>query len=263
MLAPADLFDLEGHRHPQLFDVEFVWEVLKRIKSHIRETIEPNVDEIRNRGDVLPQTVVMHHGKIIDSGFSIASGSVGKGQMVVKHDHEQLEGATVVYAGSSLLSSDIQLGQGSIIEPGALLKAGCIIGDMTEVRQGAYLRGDCLIGDRCVVGHTTEAKNALLLDDAKAGHFAYIGDSVLGHNVNLGAGTKLANLKLTGSGVVLRVDKQTYNTGLRKFGAIIGDDVETGCNSVTSPGTILGQGAMVFPNATVRPGYYRPRTLVK
>jgi len=263
MLAPSDLFFLDSFQHKELFNVEYVWEVLREISGHIEESINPNVDGLRVNGDVLPTTVVLHDEKTIDSDFRIKFGSVTKGQMEVKYKNEILKDATVVFAGSSFLSNLIQLGKGCVIEPGALMKEGCIIGDYTEVRQGAYLRGSCLVGNRCVVGHTSEVKNAVLMDDAKAGHFAYIGDSILGNDVNLGAGTKLANLKMTGSAIVLRIEKKRYETGLRKFGAIIGDRVETGCNSVTTPGTILGKGSMVFPNATVHPGFYPPRSLVR
>lgn len=129
------------------------------------------------------------------------------------------------------------------------------------MRQGAYIRGNVLIGEHCVVGHATEIKSSVLLGDSKAGHFAYIGDSILGR-VNLGAGTKLANLKITGSPIVITVAGKEYHTGLKKFGAILGDGVETGCNSVTAPGTILGKDVRRYPNGTAR-GYYPPKTIIK
>ena len=115
-----------------------------------------------------------------------------------------------------------------------------MIGSDTEIRQGAYIRGDCLVGKGCVVGHTTEIKGSIMMDGAKAGHFAYIGDSILGNDVNLGAGTKLANLKMMAGSIVVTADKKRYDTGRRKLGAILGDRTETGCNSVTSPGTLMG-----------------------
>jgi NDP-sugar pyrophosphorylase family protein len=149
-----------------------------------------------------------------------------------------------------------------VVEPGALVRGPVIIGSNTEIRQGAYVRGNCIVGDRCVVGHTTEMKNAVMFNDAKAGHFAYIGDSVLGNNVNLGAGTKCANLKLTGSEVVVRAKRKTYETGLRKFGVIFGDNVETGCNSVTSPGVLMGKSSLVYPNVNVPSGYYPYRSIM-
>jgi bifunctional N-acetylglucosamine-1-phosphate-uridyltransferase/glucosamine-1-phosphate-acetyltransferase GlmU-like protein len=263
MIKAQDLFALDDFAHKSLFDVEYVWEVLKNIKGYIKETIKPNVDALRERGDVIPETVILHNDEVIDSDFSLNLGGVTKGEIEVKYKNEILKDATVVFAGSSFLSNDIELGKNTVIEPGALMKDGCLIGNQTEVRQGAYLRGTCLVGNRCVVGHVTEMKNSVMMDDSKAGHFAYIGDSILGNRVNLGAGTILANLKIVDSTIVLKIEKQKYETGLRKFGAIIGDNSETGCNTVTVPGTILGSNSMVFPNTTVHPGYHPPRSLVR
>ncbi|RMD54793.1 MAG: glucose-1-phosphate thymidylyltransferase, partial [Nitrospirae bacterium] len=167
-----------------------------------------------------------------------------------------LKGASIIYEGAILLDNNIYIGEGSVIEPGALIKGPVIIGNNTEVRQGAYIRGYSIVGDGCVVGHTTEMKNAIMLNGAKAGHFAYIGDSLLGNNVNLGAGTKLANFRFDGKDVILKIDGESYNTGLRKFGAILGDGVQIGCNTVTNPGAIIGKNSKVFPNTTVQPGFY-------
>jgi NDP-sugar pyrophosphorylase family protein len=101
-----------------------------------------------------------------------------------------------------------------------------------------------------------------MLDDAKAGHFAYIGDSILGNHVNLGAGTKLANLKIVDVEMKLRVEGKIYETGLRKLGAILGDYTETGCNSVTSPGTLLGKASLVYPCVNIPGGFYPGRSIV-
>ena len=158
----------------------------------------------------------------------------------------------------------IAIGKGSVVEPGALIKGKVLIGEHCEIRQGAYIRGNVIVGDHCVVGHTTECKNAVFLNGAKAGHFAYIGDSVLGNNVNLGAGTKLANFKVdTGDrGVALPLNGVRHDTGLRKMGAIVGDNCEFGCNSVTMPGALVGPGSLVYPNTTVR-GIVPPGSMVK
>ncbi len=167
-----------------------------------------------------------------------------------------------VMEGAYLLGDKIFIGPGSVVEPGALVKSPTYIGANTQVRQGAYIRGNALVGDNCVVGHTTELKNAIFLNRAQAGHFAYVGDSILGNQVNLGAGTKLANVKLDHANVVVKVAEQTYDTGLRKLGAILGDRVQTGCNSVTNPGTLLGPGCMAYALSLLR-GYYPANTLVK
>ena len=132
----------------------------------------------------------------------------------------------------------ISIGEGSIVEAGAYIKGPAVLGCFCEVRHGAYVRGDLLAGDRCVIGHATEVKNSLLLNDAKAGHFAYVGDSILGHRVNLGAGTKCANLRFDEAAVKV----QGIDTRRRKVGAFFGDGAQTGCNSVTEPGMVLGRG---------------------
>ncbi|MCD6389932.1 MAG: hypothetical protein J7L69_11015, partial [Desulfobulbaceae bacterium] len=150
-----------------------------------------------------------------------------------------------------------------LIEAGALIKSPAIIGDWTEIRQGAYLRGYCLVGRRCVVGHVTEVKHSIFLDDAKAGHFAYLGDSILGNEVNLGAGTKLANLRFTPGDVQIRTADKPVSTGLRKLGAILADHVQTGCNSVTNPGTLLGRKSILMPNTTAPSGLHRPSSLIR
>jgi bifunctional N-acetylglucosamine-1-phosphate-uridyltransferase/glucosamine-1-phosphate-acetyltransferase GlmU-like protein len=270
MLKPEDFFDLTEFEHRQLFDnQEYVWEALKKIRGYIREAIRcqrcylPNLAEVRKNGDVLSRTYVLYQGQVLDSGFELEPGDVTKGKFRVYQNGAELSGATVLYAGSALFGEEIYIGQGSVVEPGALIKGPTIIGNYTEVRQGAYIRGDCLVGNRCVVGHTTEIKNGVMLNEAKAGHFAYVGDSILGNGVNLGAGTKLANLKIVESSIILRINRQRCDTGLKKFGAIIGDQVATGCNSVTNPGTLLGQGSLVYPNTAVKSGYYPPQTIIK
>jgi len=131
------------------------------------------------------------------------------------------------------------------------------------VRQGAYLRGYCLAGQRCVLGHTTEIKHSIFLNDAKAGHFAYLGDSILGGDANLGAGTKMANLRFTGGDVPVRTPDGLISSGLRKLGAILGDRAQTGCNSVTNPGTLIGPDSMLMPNATAPSGYHPARSVLR
>jgi len=263
MLKPEDFFELRDFTYKGLFeDIEFVWETLNKLKSYIKKTITPNIAPLRKEAVVLNRTCVLFKGKVIDKDFEIKYGDATKGELKVFKAGKELEGASVFYAGSILFDDNISIGEGTVVEPGALIKGPTIIGRNTEVRQGAYIRGDCLIGDRCVVGHTTEMKGAVMLNNAKAGHFAYIGDSILGNNVNLGAGTKLANLRIIGSEINLRIEGKIYKTGLRKFGAILGDDVETGCNSVTNPGTLLGKTSIVYPNVNVKSGYHPPKSII-
>ena len=158
-----------------------------------------------------------------------------------------------VEPGAFLINPEqIALGKGSRIEAGAYVKGPCIIGQNSVVRHGAYIRGDVIIGDGCVVGHTTEVKNSIFCNGAKAAHFAYIGDSLLGNNVNLGAGTKCANVRFDRQ----NIEVDGVDTGLRKLGAIFGDGSQTGCNSVTNPGTILEKNTLNFSSAKLKRARY-------
>jgi NDP-sugar pyrophosphorylase family protein len=167
-----------------------------------------------------------------------------------------------VMEGAHLMGQRIFIGPGSVVEPGVVIKGPTYVGANTQVRHGAYIRGSVLVGDHCVVGHATEVKNAIFLDGAQAGHFAYVGDSILGNHVNLGAGTKLANVKLDRTTVAVRVAEQAYDTGLRKLGAVLGDRVQTGCNAVFNPGTLLGPGCVVYALCLLR-GYYAANAIIK
>ncbi len=264
MLSAEDFFDLSDWAHPELFTgKEPVWQAFSRLKSYLSDVLQPNLPKLSHSGPVLQKTVVLQQGKVLTSGFELRPGDATKGNYQVTQDGVVLEGAAVLYAGACLMDHDIFIGPGSVVEPGALIKGPTIIGGYCEIRQGAYLRGHCLVGDRCVVGHTTEMKHSVMLNGAKAGHFAYIGDSILGNRTNLGAGTKLANLKIVPTQISVRIDKKIHDTGLRKFGAIIGDDTETGCNSVTNPGTLLGRRCLVYPGISVKSGYYRDRSVIR
>jgi NDP-sugar pyrophosphorylase family protein len=156
----------------------------------------------------------------------------------------------------------ISIGEGTIIEPGAYIRGPCIIGKNCQIRHSAYIRGNVLIGDHCVVGHTTELKHSILLNHARAAHFAFVGDSVLGNDVNLGAGVKCANLRLDGTPVVIRHNDWLISTGLRKFGAILGDGAQIGCNTVLNPGTVFGRSSKCFPGLSIN-GVVEAGKLVK
>jgi NDP-sugar pyrophosphorylase family protein len=145
-----------------------------------------------------------------------------------------------------------------VVEEGATVEAHAYIAGPTyiaagaTVRHAAYVRGSVILCSGAVVGHTSEAKGSILMPHAKAAHFAYVGDSILGRDCNLGAGTKFANLRFDATIVNIRDSDVIYPTGLKKLGAILGDGAQTGCNSVTNPGTILMPQAMLLPNSTGR-----------
>lgn len=165
---------------------------------------------------------------------------------------------------SVVIKGEVHIEDGALIEENTFIQGPCFIGAGAEVRFGAYIRGNVYVGRKAVVGHDTEVKHSLLFPGAKAAHFAYVGDSILGREVNLGAGTKCANVRVDmgKSNLVLRIEGEKYDSGIRKFGAIMGDGASVGCNSVTNPGTLLGRESLAYPLSNLS-GYIPPRTIVK
>lgn len=141
----------------------------------------------------------------------------------------------------------ISIGEGTVVEPGAYIQGPCIIGPNNVIRHGAYIRGNVVTGEGCTIGHGTEVKHSILLDGAQAPHFNYVGDSILGRNVNLGAGVKLANLRFDHREIVIHFEGQRISTGLKKLGAVVGDGASLGCNAVSNPGTLIGPKVRCAP----------------
>ena len=138
------------------------------------------------------------------------------------------------------------------VAPTAFLGAPCIIGPGTEVRHCAFIRGDALIGENCVIGNSTEIKNAILFDGVQVPHFNYVGDSILGYCAHMGAGAVTSNVKSDRTNVAVRLEDRLIETGCRKFGAVLADHVEVGCNTVLNPGTIVGRCSSIYPTSCVR-----------
>ena len=136
--------------------------------------------------------------------------------------------------------------------PSAYLGAPCIIGPETEVRHGAFIRGSALVGANCVVGNSVELKNVILFDNVQVPHYNYVGDSILGYKSHMGAGSITSNVKSDKTLVVVKNGEVHSDTGRKKFGAILGDYVEVGCNSVLNPGTAIGRHSNVYPVSCVR-----------
>lgn len=162
-----------------------------------------------------------------------------------------------------LLGDRIVIGRGVRIQPGALIEGPIRIGRDVVIRTGAYLRGGNWIGDNCVVGANTEVKRSIFLPGAKAPHLSYIGDSILGRGVNLGAGSVLSNLRHDGRQIAIPVRDSQLPTGRRKLGAILGDGVLTGCNCVLFPGVVVGRASQIYPGVQLRSGVYPAGCLVK
>lgn len=155
----------------------------------------------------------------------------------------------------------ISIGAGTVIEPGVMIQGPCIIGKNCFISHGAYLRGNIITGDHCHIGHATEIKNSILLDHAAATHFVYLGDSILGNYVNLGAGIKCANLRLDREEVTVFFEGRKEKTGLHKFSCVVGDHVQIGCNSVINPGTIIGKESFSYPMMNIS-GVIHPQSQI-
>ena len=163
-----------------------------------------------------------------------------------------------------ILQGDVYIEDDVLIESGTFIAGPTLIFKGAEVRFGGYIRGQVVVAEKAVVGHDSEIKHSLLLPGAKAAHFAYVGDSILGRNVNLGAGTKLANLKVDmgKASVKIRVGDTVHDTGLRKIGAVFGDNSSVGCNTVTNPGTLIGRETLGYAVSSLS-GYYPPHSIIK
>lgn len=156
----------------------------------------------------------------------------------------------------------VWVGKGTTIEKTVLIKGPAIIGYNCELRQCAYIRENVMIGNDAVIGNSTEIKNSLLFNKAQVPHFNYVGDSILGYKSHLGAGVILSNLKSDGDTVRIKVGTECIETGLRKFGALVGDHAEVGCNSILNPGTVIGKNSIVYPLTPVR-GYVPENHILK
>ena len=226
MLHPSHFFTLTDPLSLTLFEnCEYAWEPLKTLKAHIARLV----------GD--RQTILGN-----------------------------------VHPGAYLGDAPIYIAKGAVVEPGVYIIGPAYIGEGAVVRHGAYIRENVILLANSILGHASEAKNSILLPGAHAPHFAYVGDSILGQRVNLGAGTKLSNLTInsekdpvTGKRPTIKiwVEDREYDTGLAKLGAILGDDVQTGCNAVLNPGCLIGPRTLVYANASVRKGVHPADSIIK
>ena len=152
------------------------------------------------------------------------------------------------------VSEHVWVHKEATVFPSAYLGAPCIIGKGTEVRHGAFVRGSALVGENCVVGNSVELKNVIIFDNVQVPHYNYVGDSILGYKSHMGAGSITSNVKSDKTLVVVkdRINSEQIETGLKKIGAMLGDFVEVGCNSVLNPGTVIGRHSNIYPLSRVR-----------
>lgn len=160
------------------------------------------------------------------------------------------------------VSPEVWIARSATVAPTAFIAGPTIIGPDTEVRHCAFIRGSALIGSGCVVGNSTEIKNSILFDGVQVPHYNYVGDSVLGRRAHMGAGSITSNIKADKKNIVVRGDGTGAETGLRKFGAVLGDGADVGCNTVLNPGSVVGRGTNIYPLSFVR-GYIPARSIYK
>lgn len=226
MLQPSDFFDLSDSLVEGLFkDCDYVWQALANLEINVERLIQDS------------RTVL---GEVME--------------------------------GAYLSDRALYIDRGARIEPGAYVLGPAYIGKGAVVKHGALVRENVIMLSGSVLGHACEVKHSIMLPRAHAPHFNYIGDSILGAYTNLGAGTKLSNLTMmsvkdpvTGLRPSLRIiiDDREYDTGLAKLGAIIGDNVQTGCNAVLNPGCLVGPRTLIYANVSLRKGYYSPDCILK
>lgn len=154
--------------------------------------------------------------------------------------------------GKPFISDAVFVGEGTVIEQGAVLKGPAWIGANCQIRSGCYVRENVIVGDGVVMGNSSEFKNCILFDEVQVPHFNYVGDSVLGYKAHLGAGVILSNMKLDHREIYVNATDGNIATGLTKFGAIVGDRTEIGCNAVINPGSVLGRDCIIYPCTNFR-----------
>ena len=159
-------------------------------------------------------------------------------------------------------AENIWIAKSAVIAPTASINGPCIIGKNTEIRQCAFIRGNAIVGENCVVGNSTELKNVILFNNVQVPHYNYVGDSILGYKSHMGAGSITSNVKSDKTKVTIRYNGDVIATGLKKMGAVLGNYVEVGCNSVLNPGTIIGSNTNVYPLSMVR-GYIPKGSIYK
>ena len=147
---------------------------------------------------------------------------------------------------------NIWIAKSAKVAPTAYISGPVIIGEETEIRHCAFIRGNAIVGNHCVVGNSTELKNVILFNNVQVPHYNYVGDSILGYRSHMGAGSITSNVKSDKKLVIVKTESECMETGLKKFGAMIGDNVEVGCNSVLNPGTVIGKNSNIYPLSSVR-----------
>ncbi len=262
-------FDMDKMEYRELFEgADFVWEVVKNLQD---KTGVDNVTRAKcgsvDKGDS-SANVVGNVDVRQAAGAKVCSCAtiIGDGGLVAIDDGAEVRPGTVIITGGNA----VYIGKGSKIGPNAHIdasKGSVCVGDNVTLRVGAYLRELSLISSKATIGNSCEIKCALIGPEAEVPHFNYVGDSVLGFKAHMGAGVKISNLKITPdptkiNTVKVRYDGETYDSGMRKFGVVLGDKAQMGCNSVANPGTFIGKNCLIYTNSSVV-GFIPENTIVK
>ncbi|MDD3185434.1 MAG: UDP-N-acetylglucosamine pyrophosphorylase [Anaerostipes sp.] len=178
------------------------------------------------------------------------------------HDFILKIGPTLSKEDFKEIHENVWVAKSATIARTAEINGPCIIGADTEVRPGAFIRGNALIGEHCVVGNSTEIKNDILFNNVQVPHYNYVGDSILGYKSHMGAGSITSNVKSDKTNVVIKYENNKIETGMKKIGAILGDEVEVGCGSILNPGSIIGGYTNIYPLSMVR-GYIKDHSIYK
>lgn len=270
-LKPEYYFDMSKMEYKDLFTgAGFVWEVVKKLQD---ETAADKIVRGLCRSEHYQDNGFQGSIGAVDVRVS-PSATVGpnvfmsgdSGSMVFIDDEAEVRPGTMIIAGKNA----VYIGKGAKIGPNAHIdasKGSVAVGAKATLRQGAYLRELSLIASKATIGNSCEIKCALIGPEAEVPHFNYVGDSILGYKAHLGAGVKISNLKITPdpkkvNTVKVKCEDQTYDTAMRKFGVILGDKAQMGCNSVANPGTFVGKSCLIYTNSSVT-GFIAENTIVK
>lgn len=270
VLKPSYFFDLESMEYQELFEnVSFVWEVIKKMQegAPVDQLTRAKCEVVSGSGEK-PADISGSVEVRIAEGAKVGPYVVisGDGGLVCIDKGAQVRPGTMIIAGKNA----VYIGPGAKIGPNAHLdatKGSICVGEKSTLRQSSYLRELALIGTKATIGNSCEIKCALIGREAEVPHFSYVGDSIFGYKAHTGAGVKISNLKITPdpekvNTVKVQYNGETYDTGMRKFGAILGDHAQLGCNSVANPGTFIGKNSLVYSGSNII-GFIPENTIVK
>jgi UDP-N-acetylglucosamine diphosphorylase / glucose-1-phosphate thymidylyltransferase / UDP-N-acetylgalactosamine diphosphorylase / glucosamine-1-phosphate N-acetyltransferase / galactosamine-1-phosphate N-acetyltransferase len=256
-LRPAAFFDLSQFTHRAIFDgVEYVWEALAAIPGYIDRFFTRLDADYQVTGEVEPGAL------LLGERITIAPGAVVEAGVQIRGRDIYIGPGAVLEAGAYLKGEKIYIGPGALVERAWLKGQRILVDRGAKVLVNTRLRDNVMIGEEAEAGFSADIKNAVFLPRAAAAHFVYAGDSLVGQGVNLADKTTLSNLRHDGRAPRVRVGDESVDTGLRKFGAVIGDGVRTGCVTTTNPGTLVSPGVWTYDH-TVLSGVIPANTIVK